>query len=123
MEVPFYQVLHWNEKVIDKEGVPRRKIKICVRRVLVDGKARETDRNRVFGPNGAVLFVGVASDPLDRQGLTTHGLDEIANPKFLNAYLAVWGSDACAFHKTTDSITLVTAIRPGNCRHGERRCN
>src|SRR5206468_4181705 len=78
-----YEVLHRNEKAIDEKSVLRREIKVRVRHVLVDGKARNTDRNDGLGPSWTALLVVIASKPFDRQSFTTHRRDEIANPKVL----------------------------------------
>jgi hypothetical protein len=86
-----------------------------VRRVLVDGKARKADRDDSLGPSGTALLVGIASEPFDRQGLTAHRRDEIANLKILDACFALRGQDVRASNEavrpTVAAATVATSAK------------
>ena len=72
------------------------KIEIGVRPTLFDGMAGDADGHHALAPLRAALPKHVSADPLDRQSLAAHRLDEITDAQVLDPDLAGRGKDRCA---------------------------
>src|SRR6516165_11833508 len=110
---PVYEIPRLHEEAVDKKGVSTREIKIGVRRVIVNGEARDADRHDALVPGSSAPSEGVAADPFDRQILAAHRFDEIADFKILNRYLAARSQDARTFEHAVP-VTATTATTPSS---------
>jgi hypothetical protein len=97
---------HLHEEAVDKKGMSRREIKVGVRRVIVNGEARDADRHDRLGPRGATPSKGVPPDPFYWQIPAAHCFDEIANSKILDPCLATRSQDARALE---EAVTVTAA--------------
>src|SRR5215475_10269484 len=106
---PVYEILHLHEKAVDKKGVFRREVKVGVRRVIVNGEARDADRHDALVPRSSASSKRVAADPFYRQILAAHRLDEIADSQILNRCLAARCQDARTFEHAVTATAIVAA--------------
>ena len=93
---PVHEFLDGHENAIKEDRVLGREIEIGVRPTLFDGMAGDADGHHALAPLRAALPKHVSADPLDRQSLAAHRLDEITDAQVLDPDLAGRGKDRCA---------------------------
>src|SRR5829696_6475908 len=77
-----------------------------MRRLRVEGKARNFDRNHALMPGRIALFEDVSANPLDRHELSPHRLDEVTGAQILNPSLAIFRGNTRAAKEA-----MATAMR------------